>query len=398
MKKISVILGCLFNIVCCYAAPGIHFYYQRNMELRIEADKSMAYAMYKDVIYYTESRLDKENSNDGKTVNHCVYTRNVVTGKTDSFNLVFPMSATASGFSAYDLALNDGYIALTFDSLYLFDNKGSDKDKYFIRTIPCGFHCDKVAFAANDCLFIYKNYNNHPKDDSVNTRFFLYDIKNDKVLKSSQPVFNHISYSHLVSHFVDVRNGQIAFAQTMPYEISIMSAKDMRQEALIKGEPFNNNEGTMRRIDSLEQNAYTAVGIKEVLYAIRKEDSVVRIEKIYMLGDDRLLVTKTIPGAKWEKRTIDVWERKYNRWQRIVTDQIYETEKSGDYNITGDLLPLNLTYSNKLLIGNGRIYLINSKVGPEKGIKTSDYLKNMDGYYENNALNYYVWEYTWDIK
>ena len=248
-----------------------------------------------------------------------------------------------------------------------------------------------------DHLILYKNYNNHPSDDTVITKFWNYDIKKNKIIKSQNFYFSYPSYTHLVGNFIDISGNNIAFSQTIPYHIDILSPGFDIKDRIV-GAPFKNDEYFLEKIDSLHQVLYKSVGIKEVLYALRKQDSIKRIEKVIFLDSVTLLVSKTIPKGGWEKRSLDVWQLKRGHWVQVVFDQLYETEKKGDYFLTSETIPLDLTFSNKLIIVKGHVYLVNPKIGPATGINKSDYDKSMNEYYEHNSLNYFLWDFKWEIN
>ena len=197
---------------------------------------------------------------------------------------------------------------------------------------------------------------------------------------------------------MDVADGLIAFTQTMPYEIDFFSTKNLQKLADLKGEQFINDSKTLNTIDSLHKDLVKTNEMKRVLYAVMKDDSIIRIEKIYFLDDNTLLVSKTIPKSNYKKRMLDVWKYENKKWQRIIYNQQYETEKSDEYMITEESLPLNLTFSNRSISADHNLFVVSSKVPPSMGIMLSEYKKNMDSYYENHDINYFIWEYAWEIK
>lgn len=397
MKITLTILVFLSFTLAAHAEKKLHFHFRKGIELKIPSDKGIVYTQFKNVLYYTESALRKSKENytsHADSFKHVVYTYNLLTEKNDSVCLVFPLSADPTGFSGYNIAVSDDYIGMTFDSLYLF--KLSSGLNLF-RTVN-GYHNNNISFCGDGNIFIYKNYNNHPLDDSVNTKFVLYNIDQDRVAAYTRPVFNYVCYTHLVGNYMDVADGLIAFTQTMPYEIDFFSTKNLQKLADLKGEQFINDSKTLNTIDSLHKDLVKTNEMKRVLYAVMKDDSIIRIEKIYFLDDNTLLVSKTIPKSNYKKRMLDVWKYENKKWQRIIYNQQYETEKSDEYMITEESLPLNLTFSNRSISADHNLFVVSSKVPPSMGIMLSEYKKNMDSYYENHDINYFIWEYAWEIK
>ncbi len=380
------------------ARPNIHFNFQRSIQLNINVNDRIVYTQYKGDIYYTRTNLGGiGDTRDSMMIRHVVYKLNLAGGTIDSLYLPFPATATATGWSADDIAIDDKYIAVVMDSTYLFTNGNAKVPSKFITAIN-SMHCYSAWFADTDRLVFRKIYNNHPKDDSVNTKLLLYDISKRAIVKYIHPEFNYISYTHLVNNFTDKSDEYIAIAQTIPYKIKLLRLSSFEEGAELHGNDFSNDPTVIHTIDSLDKGAYKTNGIKEVLYAMRKTDSISRIEKVHFLDNDHIIVSKTVPNGRWERRLIDVWQRKGKSWRLVVTDQLEQMENNSDYTITAASFPLNLTYSDKMMFANGHIYQLSTKVGPAMNITSSDYKKQMDSFYETNPLNYYLWDYTWTIK
>ncbi len=395
-RLIVILLIVLSLPVNLFAGKKITFRFRKSVPLRLTTDKMMAYCLDDNILYYSSTSFDAEleyNKNSTDSVGHWVYTYNFSTANEDSIWLVFPKDTQMIKYSMHNISVNKDYIALTFDKIYVFTKPAIR----FHGSIP-GYNNTGIKLLDRGILFIYKNYSNHPMDDSIDTKLILYNIEKNKEIKYQKPFFNYIGYSHLVNNFIDCTDDEFAFAQTIPYSISIYSANDLKKNTTITGGQFANDSRYMRVLDSVHRNAKNGSGIKEMMYALRKMDSLTRIEKITFLNRHTIMVSKTIPNGKWLKRSLDLWEKKGNKWLRTVTDQLYETEKNYDYHICDTSLPLDLTFSDKLVASDGVIHLINTKISPVMGISKSDYQKEMDVFYTTHPLNYYLWEYTWETK
>jgi hypothetical protein len=204
-------------LFCCHcnlrAEKNIHFVFKRSIELKIAADKPITYTTYRNTLYYAQAGFDVNNEYNKKTkdsIRHKFYTLDMATQKSDSFFLYFPRNNAITLWSLRSIAVTRNLMALSFDSIYIFNNK---KYKNKLES----FGNNGMQFISQNILFIYKNYNSHPKDDLVDNKFILYNIENKKIISFTKPEFNYVGYTHMVHNFVEILNNRIFFSQTIPY-------------------------------------------------------------------------------------------------------------------------------------------------------------------------------------
>ncbi|HVX00856.1 MAG TPA: hypothetical protein VHA52_10540, partial [Candidatus Babeliaceae bacterium] len=185
--------------------------------------------MHDDELYYA---AQSNSGGDSSSPAILIYTYSFSSPKTDSIKLLLPH---ASLWRLGGLAVNDKFIAIKCDSIYIFDRNTKKLFNSFNN-----YHSEGIKFLNSNRLFLYKNYDFHPLDDSIKTNLTIYDVEKNHPLLSIRPRFNYLGYTHLVSNFISAKDDKIAFAQTMPYDVKIFSAKDLTQISEITA-PLNNS-------------------------------------------------------------------------------------------------------------------------------------------------------------
>jgi len=392
MKKTTLLfllLICSFTGFCKPGAAKIYFRFKKGIPLAV-GNEGIVCAKHNNELYYaTESYLN--NTFDSPSI--LIYVLNFNSDKTDSFKLSLPHHTL---WSLSCLTVNDKYIAIKCDSIYIFERNSKKLINFF-----SSYHSNEIKFLDSNRLLIYKNYDFHPLDDSIKTNLIIYNIEKKQLISSIKPQFNYIGYTHLVSEYIAVNSDKIAFAQTMPYDVKIFSTKDLSQISEIT-EAFNNDPKQLEKIDSLHQvHNHNFSDVKEFIFKLKAIDSITRIEKVLFLTDDTLLISKKIPQSGFKERALDVWvlNKKNKKWSCIVKDQFYKTEKNDtNYLVTSESLPIDLTFSSPMIEDGHTIYLSGEYVPPVIGDYSNNYKKYQDTYYSTNEIKQFLWMFTWEIK
>jgi len=113
-----------------------------------------------------------------------------------------------------------------------------------------------------------------------------------------------------------------------------------------------------------------------------------------------LLVSKKYLNAKFDTRVLDVWKNSHGKWGKLVSDQLYQTEKadSSNYLITPSSLPLDLTFSDKLLFSGNEAIVVDRLIPPKMNTRSSEKRGFQDEYYSDHDINYFLWIYKWAIE
>jgi|GEM_PF-3485890 len=394
MKKkvtlLSLIVYVLTSFSTSQAAEKIDFLFRKGIKLDLLVGTDIAYCKDDSTFYYCSTTLIKRNDSVLVELRKC----NLYNENKGSYIVNLPKSESILNWSIIAISVRNENVAVLCDSLYIFNTTdGTVKTNNRLG-------CQSVSWISDRMLLLSKNYNSHPLSDSIKSKIILFDSKTNTIIKYIKPEFDYIVYTHFVNNFVDVKMNKIAFSNTIPYEITIYDTDNLVVSDKIRDSSLRNTESCINKIHAIHVESRKEHNAKKYYYKLKILDSTVnRIEKIHFLNDSVLLVSKKFPMSGYERRLIDIWEYKNSIWSKIIDNQMYTTETPNkDYLITQESLPLDLTFSSKILCDNKYIYIVNTKAPPAMNINNKELDQYYDGFYEENELNYYIWVYQWEVK
>lgn len=391
----KIYLFFIYLLLSCYCkaqnSKNIHFIYKDKTDLNVPVSERITYCHFQSIFYYCKNEYDTIVNNHYFLK---IYTFDMDIKQRDSFFLSIPATESLLQWSISSITVNDSRIAVAIDSVYIFDRS---------RKLLCiveSKNSEEIIVVNNNRLLMLKNYNSHPLDDSVKTKIMSYNYEKSNIELYIKPDFKYIGYTHFVRNFFSVSSKLLAFAQAMPYKINIYSKKNLKVIDSIFSQDLINSDSLISSIELVHSRQRKEHSAKKMYYELKTIDSnISRIEKIHFLNDSTLLVSKKLPGSKFEKRHIDVWQYLRGSWERVVVNQLYQTElpNGDDFVITPSTFPINLTYSGKILTSGRQILLIDTKV-PPININNKEIGKFHDDYYSDNELNYFLTVFEWDVK
>jgi hypothetical protein len=399
MKIFNLIVSLLFASGIFAQSPKLQFEYLKALQLHVSADQNITTTYNKPDYYYCAAQHNQSCVDTiREQYTQTIYKLNTLTGNTDSFQLAFPLTDTFFRWSFSNIVVNDRYIGIRADRFYVFDKRNGK----LLNAVP-HYRCEEFYFLDGTKVLLTKNYNSHPNDDSIKSKFMIVDFNTGAIEHRIIPDFKYIIYTHFVNNFVEATDHQIAFAQAIPYSINFYDTKMLRLINTINTDKLYNSPRDINLLDDLHNSIKLNHNAKNGYYSLKQIDSSVnRIEKILLLTEDTLLVSRYFGGSKFDKRKLDVWvlDKKTNTWNMIIYDQLYNTHypPNYEYTITKESLPLDLTFSDKLIRDGNQLFLLSTKVAPEMGIQNTQRKVYEDKFYETHDLNYYLWLYKWDIK
>ena len=247
--------------------------------------------------------------------------------KRENINLYFPSASFKTpnpNISNFDL--NDSALAIMFtnNSFAYFRSKKSNFVFSFIE--PLSHSYNQIFVLNKNNVLINNLYNSHPYDNPDPVILRLYDCKNKKLIKTLKPNFTSIQFSHFApNNWLDVNDKKIVFFQTISYDGTMFDFDLNRTGSLnFKENSWAFADTTYIKGLSVVKPRVNAKNLIEILSPM--EDSVSRVEAIYWIGKDKLLVRK-IPAnnkIKERQRFYDIlFLDKTNNWIKIqenITD------------------------------------------------------------------------------
>lgn len=394
MKKTLLLLllsAQAFLVAAQDRSKRLAFTYREAVELKLKAPGRITYGEHAGVLYYCDPSFKK----DGSKATATIYTCNLRTKKHDSLRLSVPLKESVLQWGIGYLSVNDKYIALRSDSIYVFTRAGK-----LLRQFN-SYKTDEVHLVDDEHLLLLKNYNSHPLDDTVKTKIISYNFKAGNVEKYLTPNFPYFIYTHLVRNHFSVHNDRLLFAQAIPYQVDEYALPDLNIVNNVTATYFTNSADIIKKVDEVHEASRKNHEAKKNIYELYQVDTFInRIEKVHFLDENTMMVTRRFPRSLFERRMIDVWERADGHWRPVVESQMYviEPPEQENYVITPGTLPLPLGNSDPLITTGNEIWLINSSVPPKMNITSQQARKDKDEYYANHDLNYFVWVYNWEVK
>lgn len=223
--------------------------------------------------------------------------------------------------------VNDSALVLMFTN-HSFAYFTLKKSKFVFSFMePMAYSYNQFLLLDNGHILISNSYNSHPFDNPDHVSLNLYDCKQKKWIKTLTPNFNSIQFSHFSPyHWVSVANKKIILSQTVNYSATCYDFN------LNKINDYAFHDKSWVYADSIYIKGLASVkpriNAKDLIDRLSPmEDSVSRIEAVYWIGKEKLLVRKIPANNKINKRQrfYDILIlNKSNEWIKVhenITDK-----------------------------------------------------------------------------
>lgn len=250
------------------------------------------------------------------------------------------------------IAVSGGKLVLiAFDQIYTFNYDG--KSLTLRKVLPnAGNFMSLYALTSNQ-LLLYVNYQFHPLDeDHPHTWAKLY-LDHDSIGKEYYFGAENLRFSSMPNQWISTYKGMIAEANTESYKINFYNSNFQIIDS-IHTDMLKSNEQSIKYIP--DGTEYSLDEIKRIGAA---DDSLLtRIEKIFLLDSNRLLVTLKQPNTHYIK--YHIWAKIGDAWKLDRAQSLpghYDNGanyNSGNNYVTG----FYGNYSGLTYAGNNQFYFV----------------------------------------
>ncbi len=371
--------------------------YSKRIELLLPITEGITATIYDNKVYYFSKQIDiNSHINNGRrdSFGIVVYVTNINTETIDSFYLYFPNDNEIQRWQFKSIAISNKYIAVRGDKVYFFD--------YESKRILSTYNEKRVRdvfFVNPKVVVMTDSYNYHPLDDSINNKIIFYDVNAKKTLYYVQPTIDNIIFTHFDVKNIDCSEDFVAISNFLNYKINMYSTGDYSITNNIDNGTLTNKEYVVNKINKLYNGMFINNAPKETIVNVSYLDTLLyRLESIYFLNNNKILVNKKNRTCQRSCSLIDVWEKKKQSWVKVISDQRYETNLAQfDTIIESNNIPVYFKFSHFVDFISDNVYLITGFVIPEIGMKHSDFNKYQDIYFSNHNINYQLNVYKWSI-
>ena len=281
------------------------------------------------------------------------------------------------------IAMNGNYLILTDDDrfkMFLFIRSGNS---FIFRNkinLPSDFVTRRLKFLTADRILLYSIYNFHPVEGVQNTNLSVYDIQNDSIIKILHPELPCIGFSHLINEWISVSDDRIAIADPCGYTIRFYNFDLDLQDSIIfhPGGRWKDLPGNTLPFSTSPAEINPKLLIDKLL---KIQDTISRIEKLFFLNDQSLLVISTC-GAMG-KRRMDIWDLTDLRKPIAMYDDVVTDSDSVD-TIDINLLPPDMNRPLRVYVKNQIVYRIyDEDFYVNNSMSINEYKRQKNIYYEN---------------
>lgn len=318
----------------------------------------------------------------------------------DTISIFFQKSDTVYSITGYGnqfASVNGDYMMIACtDKHRVFKRNGNNSFEEVASIDASRFHLTSFFPYGKDYLLGAAIYNFGPETDLANLKLVKYDPGKRRIEKQvTNNAYEGIEFTHLVSRFIDSRNGMVAVANTLDYKIIIYNDQLMVTDSICRNIDLWKTYDHQINLEAYDTHA------KNLIADLRKvNDSISRIEKIYFLNDSSLLVSYRPPDCDEQQlRMLDVWQKTMAGWKNIVSDQPIIFKRNDSDSISAASFIPDLTLSTPLLFTDSTA--ISVMVGndvPEKTMLVGDYRKMLQQKYLKENITLKLFIYKWSIK
>jgi hypothetical protein len=335
------------------------------------------------IYYFTE-----EEWNDSDRVLK-IFSWHTQSEKSDSIILNIPSNIIINHLP--DIAINDEYMILTDDEysdLYRFKKI---KNTYrFVNklTLPPRSNGKNVSVLKENLFLLECIYNFHPDSETHTVNIGIYDAAKDKIINFIHPPLPCIAFSHLPNKWIAFNNERIALAYPCSYKIVFYDLKLNKTDS-IEFNPGNSWRDIPGNKIPVETDP-SKINPKILIDHLQKmQDTVTRIERIFFLDNQTLLVSSYGSQPNNTSRRIDVWKTDKLK-SPVFSGYAMGINFAGEDSIIINALPPPLQ-STACIIKNNTIYSIQKDdFLPATNMTINEFTQQKDLYYENNDPQFLI--------
>lgn len=329
------------------------------------------------------------------------YRNDLTTKEAIALRLKIPgYSSLSSRYDIVELTANERYLGVALsDRIELFDLQkgiGSNGLLTHAKTIALSKEYTFYKIVDNRTIILGDCYNYSKKSNKPQTELAVLDIASGKVQKEVTGIdFKAIEFTHFnPKHFIDASNDCIAFAQTARYEITLFD-RSLNKADVIKRSVANWKEIDNFLLDNIRES-FDPNNIVPIIDTLSYYDDhdLSRLEGIWFMGDNRLMVryTMNIDGKK--NRYYDVYAKNGKDWA-LKDSNILEIRIPVSVNdtITKDNFLIWPSNYHTVIHENGIVMIRNYADIPYLSDTWKNIYKKEQDYYEANEPIYSIFYY-----
>ncbi len=252
--------------------------------------------------------------------------------KTD-INLYFPgidFKTPNPNITRFDV--NDDALVILFSNSFAYFVKNK-KQFIFSFIEPLGSSYSEIFLLSKQKVLIANLYNTHPYSNPDKVILNVYDCGKKVLLSSLKPHFNSIEFSHFIPNsWIDVTKNYIVLSQTTDYKATFFdfNLKKINSYSFTEKNWLSADTNYIKGLSSIKPR----IQPKELIGKITQmKDTVSRIEGIFCLNSDNILVRKVPPYNKNKNRVrfYDLLKlNKSNSWEVCNSNLVDEIPKNDD--------------------------------------------------------------------
>jgi len=153
-----------------------------------------------------------------------------------------------------------------------------------------------------------------PGDAASKTSLALFHLKKRYFINRRYPLFNDIGFSHLESFWIDYNRNTLIFSQSTSYHIDTYNPITLTiKDSITRKYPGWSNKKINYKYDVNTQ--YKKNYIQEI---VSISNRIYRIDKVYALDSNLLMVVVRPPKREDNARYIDLWKKEESSWELIL--------------------------------------------------------------------------------
>lgn len=338
-------------------------------------------------VYFTESGPFSET----KTL--YIYKYNLLSYEKDSIGLT-RTKETESFFSSELFAFeikNKTLLALSHEFIYHFVIDQKKIKLLSKRPNPVRYRW--LHWLNGKEVFLYVNYNFHWRNHQDRHVWAKWNIETDSIYMSTAMSEKDACFTHLNNHWISVYKGLIVYTRSSEYNIGFYSS-DFKRIDSIKTDELQCNKPVMEKL--LTGSFDTKDDISNL---IRLDDTALtRIQKIYLLDSNNLLVMCKIPRYT-NKRRFDLWSRSGKNWEKKKSEVLETFYSPGAaYNSNNQPVHCIVANSNGVSYSKPFLYFVYSpyydNVLTKSYERKRDFDEPLNEKVRTNSLSHGIRKYT----
>ncbi len=306
--------------------------------------------------------------------------------KMDSFTVIVPSDITI--YDLPDISANDQFLILVDDDemkIHVFTRSGNTYKYKNDLKLPEHIAITEIKALSNNLFLMYSIYNYDKAENLYNSNVCIYDALQDKIVHIIHPEMPCIAFSHLSMQNVAYTSSSVAVSDPCGYKIRLydrdLSIKDSIEYT---AQQWKNYPGNKFPYETNPAIIHPKLLIEKLQ---QSEDSVSRIERIFFINENQLLVSSKGPGNSRNTRRLDIWTKKH------LTNSIehYPIRYNDTDTLHLNSIPLLLNNNNNTFFADGIMIQVNEEnLYPEENETLKHFTERKNIFYEKNDPQYSI--------